>query len=57
MNADSFDSLSERVLGAVLEVSNNLGAGFQEKLYERALLKEFSLRGIRAKAQVSFAVT
>ncbi len=57
MNADFFASLTERVLGAVLEVSNTLGAGFQEKVYERALLKEFSLRGIRATAQVSFAVT
>ena len=56
MNAD-FDSLTERVLGAVFEVSNTLGAGFLEKVYERALLTELGLRGIRAKAQDSFAVT
>ena len=52
-----FDSLTERVLGAVFEVSNTLGAGFLEKVYERALLKELGLRGIRATAQASFAVT
>src|ERR1035441_7982115 len=32
------DSLTERVIGAILEVSNSLGAGFLEKVYERALL-------------------
>ena len=56
MNADAFDSLTERVLAAVFEVSNTLGAGFLEKVYERALLKELSLRGIRALAQASFPV-
>jgi hypothetical protein len=34
------DSLTERVIGAILEVSNILGAGFLEKVYERALLRE-----------------
>jgi GxxExxY protein len=57
MNADVYDSLTEKVLGAVFEVSNTLGAGFLEKVYERALLRELGLRGIRATAQVSFAVT
>ena len=59
MNADQrgfFDSLTERVLGAVFEVSNTLGAGFLEKVYERALLRELGLRGIRAIAQASFPV-
>jgi GxxExxY protein len=44
------------VLGAVFEVSNTLGAGFLEKVYERALLGELGLRGIRAIAQASFTV-
>jgi PD-(D/E)XK nuclease superfamily len=30
-----FDSLTECVIGAVFEVSNTLGAGFLEKVYER----------------------
>ena len=51
-----FDSLTEQVLAAVFEVSNTLGAGFLEKVYERALLVELSSRGIRATAQASFAV-
>jgi len=54
MNADSI--FSERVLNAVFEVSNTLGAGFLEKVYARALLRELSLRGLRAKAEASFEV-
>ena len=57
MNADCFDSLTERVLGAVFEVANILGAGFLEKVYERALLKELGFRGIRATPQASFPVS
>ena len=49
--------LTERVLGAVFEVSNTLGTGFLEKVYERALLRELGLRGIRAAAQTSFPVS
>jgi len=58
MNADNtqLDSLSERVLGAVFEVSNTLGAGFLEKVYQRALFRELGLRGIRVIAEASFAV-
>jgi GxxExxY protein len=59
MNADergSLDSLSESVLGAVFEVADTLGAGFLEKVYERALLTELRLRGIPAVSQASFSV-
>jgi GxxExxY protein len=59
MNADERRcpySLTEQVLAAVFEVSNTLGAGFLEKVYERALLRELTLRGIRATTQSSFKV-
>ena len=56
MAMNGIDSLTESVLGAVFEVSNTLGAGFLEKVYERALLRELGLRGVRATAQASFAV-
>jgi GxxExxY protein len=59
MNTDEhgyLDSLTERVLAATFEVSNTLGAGFLEKVYERALLRELALRGIRASSQASLAV-
>ena len=58
MNADNtdLDSLSGKVLSAEFEVSNTLGAGFLEKVYQRALLREVSLRGIRATIEASLAV-
>jgi GxxExxY protein len=59
MNADErgcFDTLTERVIAAIFEVSNTLGAGFLEKVYERALLRELTLQGIQVKAQAAFAV-
>jgi GxxExxY protein len=44
-------------MAAVFEVSNTLGAGFLEKVYERTWLRELALRGIPATAQASFGVT
>ncbi|MSO23945.1 MAG: GxxExxY protein [Acidobacteria bacterium] len=48
--------LIEKVVGAVYEVANTLGAGFLEKVYERALVAELRLRGIRAEGQVPLRV-
>jgi GxxExxY protein len=56
MNADSIDSLTDSVLGAVFEVSNHLGAGFLDRVYRRAPLRELRLRGIRATAEASFTL-
>ena len=60
MNTDKHgfetDDLVGRVLGAVFEVANTLGAGFLEKVYERALLRELRLRGISVASQVTFPV-
>jgi GxxExxY protein len=56
MDRESLDALSERVIGAFFEVSSALGAGFLEKVYERALLQELALMGIGVKSQVPFSV-
>jgi hypothetical protein len=40
------DSLTERVIAAILEASNTLGAGFLEKVYERGLLRELACGGL-----------
>ena len=48
--------LTEAVIGAAFEMSKVLGVGFLEKVYERALVRELLLRGVSAKAQVSFPV-
>ncbi len=56
MNTDLVE-LMERVIGAVFEVSNGLGAGFLEKIYRRALMHELSFRRLRAEAEVSLSVS
>ena len=50
------EALVETVVGAAYEVSNVLGAGFLEKIYERALIEELGRRGLRAKEQAPFPV-
>lgn len=52
----ALEALVETVIGAAYEVSNVLGAGFLEKIYERALIEELGLRGLRVKAQAPFPV-
>jgi GxxExxY protein len=44
-------NLSRRVIGCAIEVSNTLGPGFFEKLYEKALCVEFEARGISFQSQ------
>lgn len=50
------NTLTETVIGAAYEVSNTLGAGFLEKLYERALVRELTLRGIAVVTQTVYPV-
>ena len=59
MDTDAHGSesdLTEAVIGAAFEISKVLGAGFLEKVYERALIRELVLRGVSVKAQASFPV-
>ena len=49
--------LTEVGIGAAFEVTKVIGAGFQEKVYERALIHELALRGVSAKPQVSFPIS
>ncbi len=54
MNTNEHESerILEAIVGASYEVSNSLGAGFLEKVYERALCRELILRGLRVESQV-----
>ena len=40
------NELSQRVIGCAFEVSNTLGTGFFEKVYEKALCVEFEKTGL-----------
>jgi len=50
------NELTYVIRGAVFEVYRVLGAGFLEKVYERALVKELLIKGLRAEAQVPLQV-
>ena len=51
------DPTVEVVVGAAFEVANVLGPGFLEKVYERALLQELRVRGVRARSQPSLPIS
>ncbi len=50
------NELSEKVIGAAFEVSNVLGTGFLEKVYENALNVELKLRGLKTFQQAPLKV-
>jgi len=44
--------LTEKIIGAALEVHKELGPGLLESIYEEALCYEFTLQGIKFERQV-----
>ena len=58
INADErrLNALSEDIIGAAFEVSNVLGAGFLENVYENALNIELNLRGLKTFQQAPLKV-
>jgi GxxExxY protein len=50
------DALTERILGAAIEVHRHLGPGLLEAVYEEALCHEFQLQGIPFERQVEVDV-
>lgn len=60
MNADErrleINRLTEKIIGCAYLVSNKLGAGFLEKVYENALAIEIGRVGLRVAQQTPLAV-
>jgi GxxExxY protein len=50
-SADKLNYLSHRIIGIAIEVHKKLGPGFQEKIYEEALLREFEKSSIEFEKQ------
>lgn len=50
------NEVTNKIIGARIEVHKRLGPGYLEAYYERALEYEFTLRGIRFERQHPFAV-
>ena len=51
------NELTYQINGAIFEVNSVLGAGFLEKVYERALLTELRSRGLEVESQLPIKVT
>jgi len=51
MNTDETDSLTEHIIGCAFAVSNGLGCGFLEKVYENALAHELRKAGLSVRQQ------
>ena len=51
-----FDGISEKAIGAGIQVSNDLGAGFADRLYENAMVIRLRQAGLRVEQQVRFRV-
>jgi hypothetical protein len=59
MNADAkkglHQDLTEEVISVAFDVSNSLGCGFLEKVYENALVVGLRKRGLKTAQQAPFA--
>lgn len=51
-----FDGLTRRIIGCAFAVSNTLGAGFLEKVYENALAYELRKAGLQVEQQKAIHV-
>ena len=50
------EELTERIIGAAIEVHRALGPGLLESAYEQCLCHELALRGLRFRRQVDLPV-
>ena len=53
---EQLDNIAKRVVGAAMEVLNELGSGFLEKVYENALAIELQRRGLTVERQAELPV-
>lgn len=51
-----FNQISHQIIGAAIEVHRHLGPGLLEAIYERALIHELTLQGVKVQSQVPVKV-
>ncbi len=51
-----YEKITEQVIGAAFEVYRVLGYGYLEKVYQRAMVVELELRGLRVTSEPNSAV-
>jgi GxxExxY protein len=52
-----YSDITEKIIGCALKVHNNLGNGFQEVIYQRALEIEFRKAGLAFNRELQMTVT
>ena len=57
MDKKEIDKLTERIIGIAMEIHRQLGPGFIEKIYEKALIYEFDKRKIDFRNQAIIKVS
>jgi GxxExxY protein len=50
------EALTERIIGAAIEVHRRLGPGFLESVYEKALIIELKKRGLTVQDQMEVII-
>lgn len=53
---EKFNPITEKIIGCAYQVSNTLGAGFLEKVYENALAHEMGKAGLKVQQQYPIKV-
>ncbi|MHC5038390.1 MAG: GxxExxY protein [Planctomycetota bacterium] len=53
---EDLEDLIQKVIGAAIEVLKNLGPGFLESVYERALCHELEIQNIRFERQKEISI-
>ena len=56
MTREERDELSNRIIGACIEVHRELGPGLLESVYEACVMDEFPRHGIHARSQVCLPI-
>ena len=56
MNDESINNLTHKIIGCAMKVHSALGNGFQEVIYQRALVVEFQLQGIGFQREMEMEI-
>ena len=56
LSIEQCNSITEKIIGYAFQVSNKLGVGFLEKVYENALIHELVNAGLTVEKQVPLKV-
>ena len=52
IDVENINKLTNKIIGCAMEVHNQMGNGFQEVVYQRALSIEFNLNGIEHQREM-----